>query len=201
MNFWQGEQIILRGIQPEDAEHFYRWNLDSERGRNLDFLWPPISLAGVRAWTAKQATQRMENDTFHWVITTLEQEPVGAISTHHCSPRNGTFSYGIDIAREYRRRGYAAAAIKLVLHYYFEHLRYQKVTVNINADNVASQQLHLQMGFIEEGRLRRMVYTQGQYVDSIWYGLTREEFNQIKKAKTRWNKSFQRQSSSRENGS
>jgi len=179
MNYWQGDLVNLRGIEPEDAELFHQWNLDSERGRNLDFLWPPVSLANVRGWTEKQAEQRMEDDTFHWVITTLADEPVGAIATQHCSSRNGTFSYGIDIAQGHRQRGYAAAAIKLVLHYYFEYLRYQKVTVNVHADNGASQQLHIRLGFIEEGRLRRMIYTQGQFIDAIWYGLTREEFVQI----------------------
>ncbi len=31
MNYWEGEAICLRGIEPGDAQHFFRWNQDSER--------------------------------------------------------------------------------------------------------------------------------------------------------------------------
>jgi hypothetical protein len=42
-NFWQGSKVRLRAIEPTDAEFFIRWNLDSERARHLDFVWPPVS--------------------------------------------------------------------------------------------------------------------------------------------------------------
>ncbi len=177
MNFWQGEKIRLRGIEPSDAEHFIRWNLDSERARNLDFVWPPQSTAAIQAWTEEQSRRKLENDSFHWVIENNTDVPVGSISTHDCDPRSGTFSYGIDIASEHQRKGYAREAIHLVLRYYFEELRYQKVTVPVHSDNEASIRLHEAMGFQCEGTQRRMLYTQGRFVDVLWFGLTIEEFH------------------------
>jgi RimJ/RimL family protein N-acetyltransferase len=176
MNFWQTAKIRLRAIEPADAEHFIRWNLDSERARQLDFLWPPQSAASVQAWAEAKSRQKLENDTFHWVIEDKNGAPVGSISTHNCDPRNGTFNYGVDIAPEARGQGYASAAIRLVLQYYFEELRYQKVTVLVHADNLASLKLHEKLGFQREGTLRRMFFTHGSYVDVHWYGMTREEF-------------------------
>ena len=176
MNYWQTETVRLRAIEPGDAETFYTWNLDSERARLLDFVWPPSSLAQVQAWTAAQAQHKLEGDRFHWVIESAQGQPVGSISTHDCQPHSGTFSYGVDVAPEQRGRGYAGEAIRLVLRYYFEELRYQKVTVCVHADNAASIRLHQKLGFQLEGRLRRMVYTRGQYEDALWFGLTAEEF-------------------------
>lgn len=175
-NYWQGERIRLRAIEPADWETFVRWNLDSERGRLLDFVWPPTSDAAMRAWAEVESHRHMDDDTYRWVIETLDGEPVGAMDTHSCSPRNGTFSYGVDIAHEHRRRGYAREAIHLVLRWYFEELRYQKATVNIHADNTASITLHEALGFTHEGTLRRMAYSGGRYLDVHWYGLTAEEF-------------------------
>ena len=176
MNFWQGEKVRLRGIEPSDAEFFFQWNLDSERARNLDFVWPPTSQASVTAWAEEQSKRKLENDTFHWVIENRDGEPVGSISTHDCDARNGAFSYGVDIASEYRGKGYASEAILLVLKYYFEELRYQKVTVPVHSNNQASIRLHEKLGFQREGTHRRIMYTQGQYVDVIWFGMTIEEF-------------------------
>src|SRR5262245_31961790 len=178
MNFWQGEKIRLRGIEPSDAEHFIRWNLDSERARHLDFVWPPISNTSVHTMVEEQSKRKFEDDSFHWIIENRESEPVGSISTHHCNPRYGTFSYGIDIAPEHQRKGYASEAIQLVMKFYFEELRYQKVTVGVHGNNEPSIRLHEKLGFQLEGTHRRMAYTHGQFVDLLWFGMTVEEFHQ-----------------------
>lgn len=176
MNFWQSSNIRLRSIEPSDAETFHQWNMDSERARMLDFLWPPTSLTFNQNWAEETSKRKVDDDSFHWVIETLNGDPVGSISSHDCSPHNGTFSYGIDIAEEHRGKGYAREAIRLVARYYFEERRYQKVNVQIHADNIASIKLHERIGFKLEGTLRRMVFTKGQFLDVHLYGLTKEEF-------------------------
>ena len=169
----------MRAIEPGDAAIFAKWNLDSERGRFLDFLWPPTSLAADQRWVEQESQRRMENDTCHWVIENRDGEALGSIATHDCSPRNGTFSYGLDVAAEHQRKGYASAAIWLVLRYYFDELRYQKVSVMVHSDNQASIRLHKKLGFQLEGTLRRMVFTHGGYVDALWFGMTVEEFHAL----------------------
>ncbi len=175
-NFWQGKKVRLRGIEPPDAELFIRWNLDSERARHLDFVWPPLSQSAIRSWVEEQSKKRLENDAYYWMIETLAGVAVGGIDTHHCNAHDGTFGYGIDVAREHQRLGYASEAIMIVLRYYFQELRYQKVTVPVHSNNPASVRLHEKLGFRLEGTLRRMFYTQGEYVDEYWFGLTKEEF-------------------------
>ena len=54
--------------------------------------------------------------------------------------------------------------------------RYQKVNAEVYAFNEPSMRLHERMGFTLEGRLRRMIYTGGEYHDALFYGMTREEF-------------------------
>jgi RimJ/RimL family protein N-acetyltransferase len=167
MNFWQGTKISLRAIEPSDTETFVRWNLDSERARNYDFVWPPVSQAAMQAWTEAQARRKFENDSYQWVIQNRDGEPVGSIDTHDCNARNGTFSYGVDIAEAQRRQGYASEAIQLVLGYYFEELRYHKVTVDVHGDNEPSMRLHEALGFLREGTHRQMLFTHGQFVDVV----------------------------------
>jgi RimJ/RimL family protein N-acetyltransferase len=176
-NFWQGRRVLLRAVEPADAEHFLRWNQDSDRGRHLDFLWPPISESSLRAWVAEQAQKRLgENDAYQWMMVAPNGETVGSIVTHSCSHRDGTFSYALDVAAEHRRKGYASEAIVLVLRYYFHELRYQKCNVAVHGNNPASVALHTRLGFLLEGTQRRSVFNHGVYSDGLWFGLTREEF-------------------------
>jgi RimJ/RimL family protein N-acetyltransferase len=66
-----------------------------------------------------------------------------------------------------------------VLRYYFRERRYQKCTVIVHSFNEPSLQLHERRGFRFEGRVRCMVYTNGRYYDDIYFGMTREEFDQL----------------------
>ncbi|HEX5943871.1 MAG TPA: GNAT family protein, partial [Anaerolineales bacterium] len=68
-----------------------------------------------------------------------------------------------------------------VLRYYFRELRYQKVTIMIYSFNERSIRLHEKLGFKLEGRLRRMVYTNGTFYDELFFGMIIEEFDQIDK--------------------
>ena len=178
MNFWQGRLVRLRGVEPSDAETFARWNLDSETARGLDFVWPPVSLAFVRHDFEQLSLRKLEDDAFFWVVEDAAGTAVGHICTHRCDRRNGFFSYGLSVAREHRRRGYATEAVLLVLKYYFEELRYQKCLVGVHSNNPASAALHERLGFAREGTLRRMVYTGGKFYDLHYYGILREEWEQ-----------------------
>ncbi len=178
MNYWQTDRIRLRGIEADDAPLFWAWNQDSEVARHLDFTWPPVSLDSARSWAEKQTQHRLEDDRFHWVIENSAGAAVGSINTHHCEPRNGTFMYGVHVERTHWGHGYATAAIQLVLRYYFHEMRYQKVTVSVHSDNPRSVALHEKLGFVREGTFRRMLFTDGSYLDVHWYGMTREEWEE-----------------------
>lgn len=175
-NYWQGPTVRLRALEPSDADTFYEWNQDSEMARNLYWVPFPQSLEGVRRWAQETAMRRPEDDNFFWVIETLQGTFVGSISTHHCDRRNGTFKYGVAVMQEHWRKGYASEATGLVLRYYFEELRYQKANAEVYEFNEPSIRLHERIGFQLEGRLRRMIYTEGKYWDMLVYGITAEVF-------------------------
>jgi RimJ/RimL family protein N-acetyltransferase len=175
-NFWQGQKVCLRSIAPEDWTIFYDWNTDTEVAQYSSAVPFPTSTEAFKKWVAEAAMAGPKNDTFRWVIENLDGGLVGTIHTHNCISRWGTFQYGVAIQREHWRKGYAAEAILLVLGYYFRELRYQKATVDIYAFNEASLRLHERLGFKHEGRLRRMIYTDGAYHDKLILGMTAEEF-------------------------
>ena len=174
--YWQDRLVRLRAAEPDDWELLWRWNQDGELLRHLERLHPPQSRAAVKRWLEETATRQPKDDEFGVTIETLAGEPVGGLGTHHCDPANGTFSYGLSIAHEHRRRGYARAAIGLVLRYFFEERRYRKAWVHVYGFNEASLRLHEGLGFQREGRLRQMLFTQGRYHDILVLGLLADEY-------------------------
>jgi RimJ/RimL family protein N-acetyltransferase len=178
MNFWQGQKVRLRGVEPSDADAFARWNLDSGMARDVDFVWPPVSRAQVSKEVGELSLKKLEDDGFAFIIEDSSGAAVGLIRTFQCDHRAGTFRYGIHVVAEHRRLGYAGEAVLLVLKYYFHELRYQKCTVGVHAGNDASIALHERLGFQREGTLRRTGFSAGRHFDIHMYGITREEWQQ-----------------------
>jgi RimJ/RimL family protein N-acetyltransferase len=179
-SFWEGKVVRLRGVEPEDAEAHIGMNREVENERNLDQVYPPQSAARVRKWSGELALEGFrDGDNYAFQIESLETgELVGHIATHHCDPRVGVLSYGLSVNNPYRRKGYAADAICLVLRYYFQERRYQKANIGVFSFNDASQRLHERLGFTLEGRQRRTTFTRGEFADFLWYGITVEEFRE-----------------------
>jgi len=175
-NFWQGNRVRLRAVEPADWEAHFLWNHDSDMLRRNSVIFFPPTREAIKRWADETARREPSDDTFHFEIESLAGELVGAIGTHRCERRHGTFSYGVAIRAEHQRRGYASEAITIVLRYYFGELRYQKVNVEVYSFNQPSIRLHERLGFQSEGRLRRMIYTNGEYFDDLIFGLTAEEF-------------------------
>lgn len=182
-NFWKGEKVWLRAIKHEDAEVFFKWSrdYDHESDRCCDEIHFPSTYDAMVARVDSKTKRMPDNDEFNWIIEIKEGIPVGCINTFDCNKRVGIFKYGLGIGREHWGLGYAKDAIKIVLKYYFRELRYQKVTVYIYSFNERSIKLHENLGFQYEGRIRRAVFTNGNYYDEVLYGMTCEEFDDIYK--------------------
>jgi RimJ/RimL family protein N-acetyltransferase len=175
-NIFRGVDVQLRAMEPEDWEINWAWGVETESARASYYIPFPQSRAATRRRMEERVATPQQGDNFTFIIENLAGEFVGNINTHHCDPRFGTFSYGLAVREAHQRQGYASEAIKLVLNYYFRELRYQKCTVHVYAFNEASLKLHQKLGFQQEGRLRRMIFTNGVYHDEVIFGMTAKEF-------------------------
>lgn len=176
-SIWQGQRVRLRALEPLDWETYWAWNEeDTEQARNLYFIPFPGSQERQKRWAEREALREQEGHNWRFVIENKAGEAVGDISTHNCDPRVGHLHYGVNVAKKHRRQGYASEAILLVLRYYFEELRYQKATITLYSFNEATIALHDRLDFQHEGRIRRAVFTRGQYFDELLVGITAEEF-------------------------
>ncbi|MFP6809168.1 MAG: GNAT family protein [Pseudomonadales bacterium] len=167
----------MRQTEPVDWDTHHRWNHDEDTWRNIDYLHFPRSRVSAKTWAEEAARKTPAGDNFHMEIESIEGgDLAGSIGVNNTDSRSGTFRYGVSIDSDFQQRGYATDAIKLVLRYFFDELRYQKCTVDILASNEASITLHERLGFVKEGQIRRAHYSEGVYHDSCYYSLTDNEW-------------------------
>jgi RimJ/RimL family protein N-acetyltransferase len=176
-NIFEGKLVRLRAVEATDWENHAQWDRDTETARRSYEIPFPQSTLSTRQWAEREAARRENGEEGHRLqIETLDSVQVGTINTNACDLRCGTFRYGLAVMGEHRRKGYASEAIRLLLRYYFQERRYQKCNASVYSFNLPSQKLHESLGFTLEGRIRRMIYTGGEFHDELIYGITREEF-------------------------
>jgi len=176
LKYWQSDKLLLRAIRATDIILFEAF--DDEISRNVDAIYWPQLEERQSEWLKSELKPR-DNDSFRWIAENHNGDVIGTIDTFACNKRNGTFKYGIALLPEFQFKGYGKEMIEMVIRFYFHELNYQKVTPHVFSFNKASIRLHEKMGFKQEGLLRNMIYTNGQYFDEIHFGMTRLEFDQM----------------------
>jgi RimJ/RimL family protein N-acetyltransferase len=173
-----GRLVRLRAIEPDDAETIFRHRQDDEISRMDARIQWPQSLADVRHGLEARAKKKPTDDE-DLMIETLDGHLVGDVNVQTTDSRSGTFSIGIGLKeRSAWGKGYAREAMLLMLRYMYHERRYQKCNLGVYADNKRAIAFYRHLGFIDEGRLRRNHFTDGEYHDEILLGMTREEFDQ-----------------------
>ena len=67
----------------------------------------------------------------------------------------------------------------LVLRYMFHERRYQKCNIGVYAFNLRAIGLYRHLGFVDEGRLRSVYFSNGEFHDEVLIGMTCQELDQL----------------------
>ena len=78
--------------------------------------------------------------------------------------------------KEYWGKGYGTEIINLVVDYAFKRLGLHKVTAGTVAANQGSVKAFQKAGFEIEGKAKSNFYLDGKYHDSLYLGITEEDF-------------------------
>ncbi|MEG0230178.1 MAG: GNAT family protein [Oscillospiraceae bacterium] len=173
-NIWQSKSIKLRSVEESDCDGYFSQPQGVLSQKLYDELTFPENSDDIKKRVKGYLELKDDNKCF--IIEDKKGNMVGHIHTYECNKRNGTFFYGVEIKEEFWRNGYGTEAIKILLNFYFNYLRYNKVVSMVYGFNGPSLFLHNKLGFKREGQLCEMIYSDGKYHDLIYFGLTKKDF-------------------------
>lgn len=173
----RGERLTLRALRRDDLERLCAFNNDLE-----------VELAGGGDPPMPQSLERLQAEFDAQAARGGRDGPTFAIEADglfigHCALFQfddvaATCALGITIGdRAYWGRGYGREALRLLLDYAFRHRNVRRTWLTVNATNERAIRAYRACGFVEEGRLRQHVWSDGQYVDLVHMGLLREEWS------------------------
>jgi len=141
--FWQGDKIRLRALTSDDAGYRFAQSLDSISREEFNIgIELPTTVELQKGFLEKYAGCKQVNDTIVFALESHEQEYAGLVTMHSIDERHGKFSFSVLVDCQYRKRGYAEEAVRLILKYGFMERRLHKCNSACASYNTASIQLH-----------------------------------------------------------
>ncbi|NGP45672.1 GNAT family N-acetyltransferase [Bacillaceae bacterium SIJ1] len=175
--FWQDDKVRFRSIHPDDWESDYTEKFDTPARRLLECSTElPPTVTDSKKFTEENTDFSSTNGRIMFTLENLGGENVGGINLNSIDERNGTFSIGIVIDKKHRGQGYGTNAMKILLKYAFLERRLHKFNDYVLEGNEASAQMLRKLGCLQEGVRRQVAYINGQHMDFILFGMTKDEF-------------------------
>jgi RimJ/RimL family protein N-acetyltransferase len=174
----KGEKVTLRALEQQDVQRMWQFHNDVE----FELIiggdpWEPVPLAREQARFEAQSRDG-GGDWTNFAIE-ADEKLIGSCGLFHFDQTARTCELGIGIGdREYWGRGYGRDALRVLLDYAFRLRNLHKVWLRVNAVNERAIRAYRACGFIEEGRLRQQVWGDGAYVDLVYMGVLRSEWEQ-----------------------
>ncbi|MDA9808135.1 GNAT family N-acetyltransferase [Flavobacteriales bacterium] len=150
----KSDKILLRPLQLSDLDFLFEIENNKENWKygaeNKQYTKEELS-----NYIANAKQDIATAGQFRFVID-FRNTPIGFIDLFdYTTDRAGV---GVIIAKNYRRRGFAKEALKLLSIYSFETLNFKKLDCNIEKDNLASIKLFTSCGFELEREKKELQY-------------------------------------------
>ena len=150
----KSDKILLRPLQLSDLDFLFEIENNKENWKygTENKQYTKEELTNYIANAKQDITNAGQ---FRFVID-LENTPIGFIDLFDYTTNSA--GVGVIIAKNYRRRGFAKEALKLLSIYSFETLNLKKLDCNIEKDNLASIKLFTSCSFKLEREKKELQY-------------------------------------------
>jgi RimJ/RimL family protein N-acetyltransferase len=180
----RGERVTLRGVRREDLPRLCEFNNDIEvevAGGGDPPM--PQSLERLQAEFDRRAGEGGRDGA--WFAIEADGKLIGQCILHSFDNNRGTSracELGIAIGdKDYWGKGYGREAIGLLLDYGFRHWNVHRVWLTCHSGNERGLRCYRACGFVEEGRQREHVWSDGQYRDLVFMGILRREWEAMRR--------------------
>jgi len=145
--YLENDVVSLRAIETEDIELLYNWENDEETWE-VSHTLVPFSKYILAIYIKNSDKDIYETKQLRLMIDSPKGKTVGAIDLFDFDPYNSRAGIGILIySKEDRFKGFASAALGLVIDYCFNKLNFHQLYANIDTGNEPSIQLFQKFGF------------------------------------------------------
>lgn len=166
--FLSNEKVSLRALEPSDLDFIFSWENNTNVWEISNTL-VPFSRFVLTQYLKTQHLDIYSTKQLRLVIMDEKKIAIGLIDLFDFDPKHNRVGVGILLDFNFRGKGYAKAALKLLEKYCFKHLDMNQVYANISFENIESIGLFESLGYQKVGVKRDWIKTAKGYADEILY--------------------------------
>lgn len=113
-----------------------------------------------------------ENTFITWAITLAPNDKlIGMICLIRMQPENYRTEIGYILSPDDQHKGIMDEALKMVVKFAFEDLKFHSLEALIDPENTASERLLLKNNFVKEAHFKERTFYNGVFLDDVIYSL------------------------------
>lgn len=179
----KGRKIVLRPLEQQDAEIMQKWYVDKDF-RLAYNEYASVDLASIKKEIASQNGVSLQDPRTEKLIYLVQRKndlrPIGLAGLRHIDRQNGNTELVLGIGeKDMRLAGYGVDILIVLLDLVFYRLGLEKAYLNIYDNHDLGLRSAVSFGFITEGKMRKQVFVEGQYIDLWILGLLKEEYEAL----------------------
>lgn len=173
--FLTGEKVHLRAICAEDASAEYlNWINDAETTKGLVTGTFPSNMEDLRNYLSH--VSKDPKTVMFAICLKGSNQHIGNIKLDNFDWVSRTAELGVLLgAKDSWGKGVGTDSCTLLLNYAFNQLNLRKVSLTVYDNNPGAIRLYEKLGFQTEGRLRKHIFAEGEYIDKLWMGVFKDE--------------------------
>ena len=172
----ESERLVLRRLKDSDAPEVFKIRSNPER---MKYIPRPIlqneeeALAMIQMMNSKID----ENSDINWGVCLKNSDIIiGFMGFYRVQPESYRTEIGYMVLPEYDGKGYVSEAVTTMLKYAFNTVGFHSIEAVIDPNNFASARVLEKNGFRKEAHFIENFFWNGEFIDSVHYGLLKKEF-------------------------
>ena len=165
------DNVLIRDFQLEDVAKKVEWINNPDNNEYLHYNLP-LSVEGTTQWFINK-----DNNGRLDCVVEYKGIPVGVIGLLQLDDVNKKAEFYITIgSTEFKRKGIATTATKLIIDYAFHELNLQKVYLNVDEKNEKACKLYEKVGFKCEGIFIKDMFFKNEWINRRRYAVLNEDW-------------------------
>lgn len=171
------KRISIRPAKSSELESIHALVTSNDAWTQFNGPYFPYSHPSLKQFE-KSSFQRLLVGSDLQLIT-VDDIPIGTVSCYWECEETRWLEAGVVIYdSKFWGQGIAALALPQWISYLFKNNTIERVGLTTWSGNPRMMSLALKLGFQQEARLRKVRYYEGEYYDSVKYGVLRSEWQE-----------------------
>lgn len=158
--------VRLRALEPEDLDELYTIENDVDLW-NVGATNVPYSKYALHNYIASSSSDIYTDRQVRLIIENQKRDIVGIIDVFNFDPTHRRAEIGILVKNQYRKKGYAQAALDKIICYSREIIHIHQLYAYVGEDNIESKKSFLTAGFVTSTMLQDWLFDGHDYKNAV----------------------------------